>query len=111
MSQAKPLQESTRYELFLASAKSDMTAYREKLKGDGSFAYVSQVTDLARLGNNMNYFMLVYLFGDILGNHLNEKFVIQHNRNLLSFLTELTSEYRFFILYELKNNENLFAHG
>lgn len=103
--------EQTRYEFFLSSARSDIKNYREKLKGDGTFNYLDQVTQLENLSNKMNSSMLVYLFGDQLGMHLAEKFVIECNRNLLTFFSRLTNEYRVFILHELKNNEQIFMQG
>lgn len=104
-------QEKTRYEIFLENAKSDISKYRKELMGDGSFDYINQVTELQRLSNNMNSPMLVYLFGEQLGNHLAEKFVVQCNGNLLNFLCKLTTEIRFFILYSLKNDKNLLSFG
>jgi hypothetical protein len=103
-------QEKTRFELFHAKAKSDISAYRDNLRGDGSFEYIAQVIQLERLSHKINQNMLSYLFGDILGRHLAVKFATDCNRNLLTFLSKLTEEYRIFILHELKNNKNLFAY-
>lgn len=103
--------DKTRYELFKEDAQSDIKAYQDKLMGDGTWSYVAQVEQLEKLSINMNARMLVYLFGEHLGMHLAEKFVCECHRNLLYFLRQLTSEYRFFILYELKNNKLLFANG
>jgi len=103
--------EPSRFELFQSEAKADIGAYRERLKGDGTFNYVSQVLDLQKLSTNLSVRMFVYLFGEQLGGHLAEKFIGQCSRNLLYFLTQLTSEYRFYILHELKNNPHLFAYS
>jgi len=102
--------EMTRFEWFTADAKRDIQAYREKLKGDGTFSYVNQVIQLETFGKKLNRNLFIYLFGERLGDHLNEKFVIESHRNLLAFLSSLTSEYQFFLLHELKNNESLYAH-
>lgn len=110
MSQVENKQEKSRFDIFNEKAKEDIYAYREKLSGDGTFCYVKQVIELERLSHYMNQQMLVYMFGDMLGAHLAQKFAIQCNRNLIYFLSKLTSEYRFFILHELKNNKHLFAH-
>lgn len=104
-------QESTRYEIFKASAQADIDVYRRDLSKDGTFNYVDQVTQLERLSINMSGKTLVYLFGDLLGAHLWEKFVIECQRNLLHFFRRLTSEYKFYILHELKNNDALFANS
>lgn len=104
-------QESTRYEIFKASAQADIAAYRKDLKADGTFSYVDQVTQLERLSINMSGKTLIYLFGDLLGTHLWEKFVVECQRNLLHFFRQLTSEYKFYILHELKNNDMLFANS
>jgi len=101
----------TRYEEFRDDAMGDIKAYQDRLMADGTWTYVAQVEQLEKLSINMSGRMLVYMFGDQLGTHLFEKFVIECHRNLLYFLRQLTSEYRFFILYELKNNKNLFANG
>lgn len=103
--------ESSRYDLFLAEFKANPGAFRERLKGDGTFQFCEQVKELETLSNKINLAMTVYLFGDILGRHMAEKFVGQCGRNLLFFLSQLTSEYRMFILHELKNNPKLFLQG
>jgi hypothetical protein len=110
MSNTEPSPEKSRFEIFNEQAREDMDAYRKKLMGDGTFSYVSQVIELERLSYYLNQNLLKYLFGDLLGRHLAEKFANQCNRNLLVFLSKLTSEYRFFILYELKNNRILFSY-
>lgn len=98
------LKEDTLYEQFYFRAKSDIKGYREKLKGDGSFDYLSQVNQLIMLSNKMNLAMLQHLFGEQLGLHLTEKFVYKSNRDLLHFLNSIDGQYRLFILHELKNN-------
>lgn len=110
MTQPADTQEKSRYDLFIEEAQKDMDAYQKKLMGDGSFLYAQQVQMLERLSHYMNRNLLVYLFGDILGCHLADKFTREHRGNLLSFLSKLTDEYRFFILYELKNNKILFSY-
>lgn len=102
--------ETSRYELFKADAAKDIDHYRKKVKGDGSFEYVDQVKQLQRLSNKMSGRLMVYLFGEQLGEHLIEKFVVECNRNLLNFLDKLDSQIKFYILYELKNNEQLFFY-
>lgn len=101
---------TTRFEQFTEDARSDIDAYQKELHGDGTWSYVAQVAQLEKLSINMNGRMLVYLFGDHLGEHLAEKFAHECRGNLLYFLRQLTSEYRFFILYELKNNKSLFGY-
>lgn len=102
--------EQSRYELFKSKAAEDINAYRKQAKGDGSFEYVEQVKQLRRLSNQMSRNMLVYLYGIQLGEHLFEKFVNDCQRDFLLFLGKLESETAFFLLYELKNNEQLFYH-
>lgn len=103
--------EATRFDLFVADAKRDMDKYRAELKGDGTFAYVDQVKALQKLASNMNGAMLIYLFGDQLGSHLADKFHNQARGDMMYFLRNLTSEYQFFILYSLKNDQYLFMHS
>lgn len=103
--------DKSRYELFKETAEEDIRAHQDRMAGDGTFDYVSQVNQLEKLSINLSGNMMVYLFGDQLGNHLWEKFAIGSHRNLLYFLRGLTSEIRFFILHELKNNKSLFANS
>lgn len=103
--------EKTRYEQFKENAEADLRAHQDRLSGDGTFSYVAQVEQLERLSIRMSGHTLSYLFGEQLGTHLWEKFVTECHRNLLHFFRHLTSEYRFFILYEPKNNKLLFAHS
>jgi hypothetical protein len=102
--------EKNRYEQFCVDAKKDMDEYKNRLRGDGTFEYVNQVVELEKLSHKINSSMLVYLFGNELGEHLAKKFAYDCNRNLLSFLSGLTKEYRFYILHELKNNPYIFAY-
>jgi len=106
----KPNGNKSRYELFCENALSDFSKYEKELKSDGSFNYSDQVTQLQLLSNKINLKMLKYLFGDFLGTHLAEKYAIECNRNLLTFFSAIDSQYKFYILYELKNNEDLFFH-
>lgn len=102
--------EPTRFEQFKVAAQADIKAYDKELHGDGTWCYVEQVKQLESLSINMNRRLLIYLFGEHIGDHLGTKFHDECRGNLLYFLRQLTSEYRFFILYELKNNKALFAH-
>lgn len=102
--------EPSRYELFKAEAAEDIDHYRKKVKGDGSFEYVEQVKQLRRLESKMSRRMLIYLFGTQLGEHLIEKFVNDCRRDFLYFLGKLDSQILFYLLYELKNNEQLFLY-
>lgn len=101
----------SRYEIFLEDAKQDMDAYRDRLRGDGTFEFCAQVKQLERLSTHLNTAMMVYLFGEHPGRHLAEKFAGQCGRNLLFFFSQLTAEYRMFILYELKHNKLIFCQG
>lgn len=104
------MSDKSRYEIFKGSAQADIKSYRDNLKGDGTFQYCEQVCQLEKLSMNLSGSILIYLFGEQLGAHLWEKFAGECHQNLLLFLRQLTSEYRFFILHELKNNDRLFSH-
>lgn len=103
--------EPTRFEQFTARFKADPDKFRKELRGDGSFEYLAQVKQLERLANKMNGDMLVYLFGEHPGMHLADKFAYQCRRNILFFFSQLTTEYRMFILYELKTNPHVLYYG
>lgn len=103
--------EKSRYELFKENAEADIRAHQDRLMGDGTFDYVAQVTQLEKLSINISGRMMTHLFGEQLGEHLAVKFNVECRGNLLYFLRALTSEYKFFILYELKTNKNLFANS
>lgn len=104
-------QEQSRFDLFVANAKADIDAYRKNLKGDGSFQYLDQVTQLEKLEINLSHRMMTYLFGERMGDHNWKKFSVECNRSLLRFFRQLHHEARFFIIYELKNNDMLFANS
>lgn len=103
--------EQTRYEAFLARYKADPDQFRKELKGDGTFEFCAQVKELERLQSKINLDMMLYLFGEHPGHHLANKFAVQCGRNLLFFFSQLTTEYRMFILYELKTNPSLLHYG
>lgn len=100
----------SRFETFVEEFKKDPDNYQKKLFADGSFAYSEQVDNLIEFANKVNYNLFVYLFEHQLGEHLATKFIEENNRNLLSFFSRIDSQYRFFILYEIKNNKNLYFH-
>lgn len=101
----------SRYEQFVENAQHRRDTYYDELSGDGSFDYHDQVTALIQLSNQLNAGILVYLFGEQTGMHLAEKFILECDRNLLRFFSCIDSQYRFYILYELKTNKTLFANG
>lgn len=92
---------STAYEMFMKSFQDNPEAFREKQKELDAFAFSRVVMSLQRLQHHLSGYIMVDWFGEQLGNHLWEKFVIQHNRNLLSWLSKITSEYRYFVLHHL----------
>lgn len=97
-------------EEFKENAKKEgIDNYRERLKGNGSFEYNETTIELIKLENKINSSLLIYLFGERLGNHYAERFV-QSGRSLLRLMNNMDSEARFFLLYELKTNRDLFAH-
>lgn len=104
-------EEQSRFDLFVANAKADIDAYRKNLMGDGSFQYLDQVTQLEKLAIGINHKMMVYLFGERMGDHYWQKFAVECSRDLLRFFRQLHHEARFFIIYELKNNDMLFANS
>lgn len=103
-------EEQSRYDIFVINAKNNHESYRKDVSGNGSFEYVQQVLDLMTLSDKLNMPLLVYLFGKQLGEHLAYKFVMECDRNLMKFFGKLDSQYRFFLLHELKTNEQLFIH-
>jgi hypothetical protein len=99
----------SRFEEFKENAKKDIDNYRERLKGNGSFEYNETTIELIKLENKINSSLLIYLFGERLGNHYAERFA-QSVRSLLRLMNNMDSDARFFLLYELKTNKDLFAH-
>jgi hypothetical protein len=103
---------ASRYEDFKKNAQEqqEKNIYRETIKGNGGFEYNQQVFDLITFSNKVNSNLLIYLFGEQIGNHLSEKFVNECKRNFLIFLTKIDGEMRFFILNEIKTNTSLYAY-
>lgn len=102
--------QKSRFDIFKDQAQMGSgEEYQSKMKGNGSFDYRRQVDSLIQLSNQMNGRLLIYLFGFWHGQHLADLYY-NCDRNLLTFFSRIDSEYRFFILYELKTNESLFAH-
>lgn len=100
----------SRFETFVEEFKKNPEKYQKELSADGSFQYSEQVESLIEFSNKVNYNLFVYFFGKQLGEHLTIKLIEEHNRNLLSFFSKIDSQYRFFILYEIKNNQNLYFY-
>ena len=100
----------TEFEKFKAEAEADIHAYRDKPSTKDTFSFSEYVKLLEQLQNKMSGHTLMHMFGDQLGMHLWEKFVVGHSRNLISWFNGLTSEYRFYILHQLKNDPYIFIH-
>lgn len=62
-----------------------------------------QVVSIDSANKNIQQSFFVNIFGEDLGQHLWGKLHRQHGGNILSFLSKLTSEYRFSIIIEFKN--------
>lgn len=100
----------SKYTEFLQRFENNKEQFRKDLSSDGTFSFSDQVSELITFSNKVNLNLFVYLFDEILGEHLAEKFVIDFNRNLLSFFNSVDYEIKFFILYEIKNNKSLYAY-
>lgn len=104
-------QEKSRFDQFKDGFEKDRDGHMDRMQAVGMFEFSKQVKSLSKLQSNINTNMMVYLFGDHPGRHLAEKFAIECRGNMLYWFGQLTDEYRFFILCELKTNKNLFANS
>lgn len=95
--------ELTGYEKWKSEFHHDQAGFREKQKEEQIFQFDKVVIKLQKLQNHMNCWDLEDLFGEQIGRHLWQKFVKEHNRNILSWFNKLTNEYRFFIITVLNN--------
>ena len=95
-------------ELFIERFESDPETFKQDLSDDGSFYYGKQVEALIEFSNKVNENIFIKLYGEDLGKHLMSKFVLTCNRNLLQFFSMLSNEYRFFLLHQIKTNEQLY---
>lgn len=94
----------TQFEYWKASFKANQEAFREQQKTDKIFMFDKAVIRLQKLQNNMSYWVLEEWFGEQLGKHLWDKFIEEHDRNLLIWFNKLTNEYRFFITTQLNSD-------
>ena len=102
--------EQTRFDLFKSQAQANIDAYHEKKSTKDTFALIKELDLITQLQYKMSGWTLIALFGDQFGEHLWVKFTQDHHGNLLNWLGSLSSEYRLFILHELKNDPYLFCH-
>lgn len=99
---------NSRFENFKEEFKKDRESFREQLRGNGSFEFLTCVELLVSLEFKMNNRLLVYLFGDTLGLHYASKFA--EHRNVIKLISDMGDNERMFILHELKTNESLFMN-
>lgn len=104
-------QEKSRFDQFKEAFEKDRDGHMERMQAVGMFCFDKYITSLSKLQSNINTAMMVYLFGEHPGRHLAEKFVVECRGNMLYWFRQLSDEYRFFILYELKTNKYLFANS
>lgn len=91
-------QDKTPCELLMERFKSQPDAVRDELKHAGAYDASKHILIMEKLQNHLSGYLMVEWFGEQLGNHLWEKFAVHHKRNILSWLSKLTSEYRFFVI-------------
>lgn len=96
----------TKYESLMAQFKEDPEAFRKAQAEEQMHFFSKTVMRLQKLQHHMSQQTLVDWFGTQLGEHLWEKFVVGHRRNLLSFLSKLTDEYRYCILHMVKTDSS-----
>lgn len=94
----------TPFESWKASFEADPEAFRAQQREEKIFAFDKAVIRLQKLQNNMSGWDLEDWFGEQLGKHLWDKFVNEHNRNVLSWFNKLTNEYRFFITTKINTD-------
>ena len=94
----------SQFEGWKALFEQDPEAFREQQKSEKIFIFDKAVIRLQKLQNSMSGYDLEDWFGEQLGKHLWEKFVTEHNRNVLSWFNKLTNEYRFFITTKLNSD-------
>ena len=97
----------TQFDKWKASFEADPEAFRAQQQSEKIFIFDKAVIRLQKLQNSMSGWDLEDWFGEQLGKHLWEKFIHEHNRNVLSWFNKLTNEYRFFITTKL-NTESRF---
>lgn len=94
----------TPFESWKASFEADPEAFRAQQREEKIFTFDKAVIRLQKLQNNMSGWDLEDWFGEQLGKHLWDKFVNEHNRNVLSWFNKLTNEYRFFITTKINTD-------
>lgn len=94
----------TQFEDWKIDFERNPEAFRQRQQDERIFIFDKAVIRLQKLQNNMSGWDLEDWFGEQLGKHLWEKFVNEHNRNVLSWFNKLTNEYRFFITTKLNND-------
>ena len=105
------MKKESKYEEFIRIAtERGYDYYRQDIKGNGGFDYNEQVSDLINFSNKVNSKLLIYLFGEQLGTHLAEKFVVDCKRDLLKLFGKINSEMKFFILHQIKTNKELYSN-
>jgi hypothetical protein len=100
----------TRFDEFKASAKGDITAYRDMMQRAGVWEFKESVKLLQELQNKMNHRLMMYMFGTRLGEHLWESYRHQHGACVLRWLNYLNEEFYIYVLHEVKNNRTLYAY-
>jgi two-component SAPR family response regulator len=96
--------EKTNFDKFREEALANYDAYYNDPKTLKTVEIANTLEEVILLQNRLNYNALVHCFGEQLGEHLWHSFVGNHNRNLVSWISNLTGEFRFYILYQLRND-------
>lgn len=94
----------TEFESWNKDFERDPEGFRTRQKDERIFIFDKAVKRMQMLQQHMSYYTLTDWFGDQLGEHLWNKFITEHSRNVLSWFNKLTNEYRFFITTKLNND-------
>lgn len=95
----------TKFEKWKEEFEENPEQFRSNQRESLVFNLDKAVIALQKLQNKMSCWDLEDLFGGQLGNHLWNKFINEHNRNILSWFNKLTNEYRFFIVTKLNEGK------
>lgn len=71
----------------------------------------ANIAKIQAFGNKVNLNLFIYLFGEQMGRHYAACYVIEHNRNIFSFMFNyLDSDAKGKIMVNIFKNETLYAH-
>lgn len=99
-------EETRLFNEFITTAQEDPESYREMMRENGTGNLLKDINKLSDFSLKLAPMTMLNIFGDHLGYHMWEKFVVEANRDILRFIPMLSESYRVYFIYRVQTSDH-----